>query len=52
MSRWKKGACLQPIFHIDGIIVDQGAKMEGVNVVINLLWSDIYACVGLAYGNI
>ncbi|XP_031099796.1 protein FAR1-RELATED SEQUENCE 5-like [Ipomoea triloba] len=52
VHRWAKGACLHPIFHIDGTLVDQSAKVENVRVLTNLMWSDIYACVGLADGNI
>ncbi|XP_019161884.1 PREDICTED: protein FAR1-RELATED SEQUENCE 5-like [Ipomoea nil] len=52
VSRWTKGACLKPIFHIDDTIVDQSSKVENVRIFTNLLWSDIYACVGLADGNI
>ncbi|XP_019179603.1 PREDICTED: protein FAR1-RELATED SEQUENCE 5-like [Ipomoea nil] len=52
VSRWTKGACLKPIFHIDDTIVDQSSKVENVRIFTNLLWSDIYACVSLANGNI
>ncbi|XP_031095150.1 protein FAR1-RELATED SEQUENCE 5-like [Ipomoea triloba] len=52
VHRWTKGACLHPIFDIDGIVVDQSAKVENVRLLTNLMWSDIYACVGLADGNI
>ncbi|XP_031097041.1 uncharacterized protein LOC116001296 [Ipomoea triloba] len=52
VHRWTKGACLHPIFHIDGTLVDQSAKVENVRALTNLMWSDIYACVGLADGNI
>ncbi|XP_031096934.1 protein FAR1-RELATED SEQUENCE 5-like [Ipomoea triloba] len=52
VHRWTKGACLHPMFHIDGTLVDQSAKVENVRVLTNLMWSDIYACVGLADGNI
>ncbi|XP_019184054.1 PREDICTED: protein FAR1-RELATED SEQUENCE 5-like [Ipomoea nil] len=52
VSRWTKGACLKPIFHIDDTIIDQSSKVENVRIFTNLLWSDIYACVGLADGNI
>ncbi|XP_031116646.1 protein FAR1-RELATED SEQUENCE 5-like [Ipomoea triloba] len=52
VHRWTKGACLHPIFDIDGIVVDQSAKVENVRRLTNLMWSDIYACVGLADGNI
>ncbi|XP_019176444.1 PREDICTED: protein FAR1-RELATED SEQUENCE 5-like [Ipomoea nil] len=52
VSRWTKGACLKPIFHIDDTIVDQSSKVENVRIFTNLLWSDIYVCVGLADGNI
>ncbi|XP_019160934.1 PREDICTED: protein FAR1-RELATED SEQUENCE 5-like [Ipomoea nil] len=52
VSRWTKGACLKPIFHINDTIVDQSSKVENVRIFTNLLWSDIYACVGLADGNI
>ncbi|XP_031090981.1 protein FAR1-RELATED SEQUENCE 2-like [Ipomoea triloba] len=30
VHRWTKGACLHPIFHIDGILVDQSAKVKNV----------------------
>ncbi|XP_031095100.1 uncharacterized protein LOC115999385 [Ipomoea triloba] len=52
VHRWTKGACLHPIFDIDGTVVDQSAKVENVSLLTNLMWSDIYACVGLADGNI
>ncbi|XP_031102058.1 protein FAR1-RELATED SEQUENCE 5-like [Ipomoea triloba] len=52
VHRWTKGACLHLIFHIDGTLVDQSAKVENVRALTNLMWSDIYACVGLADGNI
>ncbi|XP_031116533.1 protein FAR1-RELATED SEQUENCE 5-like [Ipomoea triloba] len=52
VHRWTKGACLHPIFDIDGIVVDQSAKVENVRLLTNLMWSDIYACVGFADGNI
>ncbi|XP_031111971.1 protein FAR1-RELATED SEQUENCE 5-like [Ipomoea triloba] len=52
VHRWTKGACLHPIFDIDGIVVDQSAKVENVRLLTNLMWSDIYACVGLADGMI
>ncbi|XP_031099818.1 uncharacterized protein LOC116004018 [Ipomoea triloba] len=80
VHRWTKGACLHPIFDIDGIVVDclhpifdidgivvdqshpifdidgivvdQSTKVENVRLLTNLMWSDIYACVGLADGNI
>ncbi|XP_031108443.1 protein FAR1-RELATED SEQUENCE 5-like [Ipomoea triloba] len=52
VHRWTKGACLHPIFDIDGIVVDQSAKVENIRLLTNLMWSDIYACVGLADGNI
>ncbi|XP_031101941.1 protein FAR1-RELATED SEQUENCE 5-like [Ipomoea triloba] len=52
VHQWTKGACLHPIFDIDGIVVDQSAKVENVRLLTNLMWSDIYACVGLADGNI
>ncbi|XP_019160734.1 PREDICTED: uncharacterized protein LOC109157289 [Ipomoea nil] len=48
VDRWTKGACLKPIFDIDDTIVDQSSKVENVRVLTNILWSDIYACVGLA----
>ncbi|XP_031096902.1 protein FAR1-RELATED SEQUENCE 5-like [Ipomoea triloba] len=30
VHRWTKGACLHPIFDIDGIVVDQSAKIRSV----------------------
>ncbi|XP_031104698.1 protein FAR1-RELATED SEQUENCE 5-like [Ipomoea triloba] len=35
VHRWRKGACLHPIFHIDGELVDQSAKVENLRRVIN-----------------
>ncbi|XP_019176283.1 PREDICTED: protein FAR1-RELATED SEQUENCE 5-like [Ipomoea nil] len=52
VDRWTKGACLKPIFDIDDTVVDQSSKVENVRVLTNILWSDIYACVGLTDGNI
>ncbi|XP_019168031.1 PREDICTED: protein FAR1-RELATED SEQUENCE 6-like [Ipomoea nil] len=52
VSRWTKGACLKPIFDIDDTVVDQSAKVDNVRVLTNLIWSEIYACVGLADGNV
>ncbi|XP_019178169.1 PREDICTED: protein FAR1-RELATED SEQUENCE 5-like [Ipomoea nil] len=52
VSRWTKGASLKPIFDIDDTVVDQSAKVDNVRVLTNLLWSEIYACVGLADGNV
>ncbi|XP_019190718.1 PREDICTED: protein FAR1-RELATED SEQUENCE 5-like [Ipomoea nil] len=52
VDRWTKGACLKPIFDIDDTIVNQSSKVENVRVLTNILWSDIYACVGLSDGNI
>ncbi|XP_019188958.1 PREDICTED: protein FAR1-RELATED SEQUENCE 5-like [Ipomoea nil] len=34
VSRWTKGACLKPIFHIDDTIVDQSSKVENLRRVI------------------
>ncbi|XP_019172847.1 PREDICTED: protein FAR1-RELATED SEQUENCE 5-like [Ipomoea nil] len=48
VSRWIKGACLKPIFDIDDTVVDQSAKVDNVRVLTNLMWSEIYAFVGLA----
>ncbi|XP_019164521.1 PREDICTED: protein FAR1-RELATED SEQUENCE 5-like [Ipomoea nil] len=47
-----KVACLKPIFDIDDTVVDQSAKVDNVRVITNLMWSEIYACVGLADGNV
>ncbi|XP_019170527.1 PREDICTED: protein FAR1-RELATED SEQUENCE 5-like [Ipomoea nil] len=52
VSRWTKAACLKPIFDIDDTVVDQSAKVDNVRVITNLMWSEIYACVGLADGNV
>ncbi|XP_019181733.1 PREDICTED: protein FAR1-RELATED SEQUENCE 5-like [Ipomoea nil] len=52
VSRWTKGASLKPIFDIDDTVVDQSAKVDNVRVLTNLMWSEIYACVGLADGNV
>ncbi|XP_019173845.1 PREDICTED: protein FAR1-RELATED SEQUENCE 5-like [Ipomoea nil] len=51
MWLWTKGASLKPIFDIDDTVVDQSAKVDNVRVLTNLMWSEIYACVGLADGN-
>ncbi|XP_031096951.1 protein FAR1-RELATED SEQUENCE 5-like [Ipomoea triloba] len=37
VHRWAKGACLHPIFHIDGTLVDQSTKVENVRVLTNLM---------------
>ncbi|XP_031106878.1 protein FAR1-RELATED SEQUENCE 5-like [Ipomoea triloba] len=37
VHRWTKGACLHPIFDIDGIVVDQSAKVENVRLLTNLM---------------
>ncbi|XP_019184756.1 PREDICTED: protein FAR1-RELATED SEQUENCE 5-like [Ipomoea nil] len=52
VSRWTKGASLKPIFDIDDTVVDQSAKVDNVRVLTNLMWSEIYASVGLADGNV
>ncbi|XP_031127672.1 protein FAR1-RELATED SEQUENCE 5-like [Ipomoea triloba] len=52
VHRWTKAACLHLLFDIDGTVVDQPAKVENVRLLTNLMWYDIYACVGLTDGNI
>ncbi|XP_019189968.1 PREDICTED: protein FAR1-RELATED SEQUENCE 5-like [Ipomoea nil] len=34
VSRWTKGACLKPIFHIDDTIVDESSKVENLRRVL------------------
>ncbi|XP_031108629.1 protein FAR1-RELATED SEQUENCE 4-like [Ipomoea triloba] len=48
LNRWTKDASLKPIFHIDGLTFDQGARMDERKVLLAQLWGDMQCCIGLA----
>lgn len=52
VSRWTRSACLKPIFQINGSIVDQTTDIEGIKLIINHMWGDLYTCFQIEEGNI